>query len=60
MEAEKPAPQNLLRDLLVFTETEQTLTIVGTDTNAHHTIRYSHLMDREFGKTSHSPGRIMW
>ena len=59
MAAEEPASPNLLRDLLVFTETEQTPTIVETDTNAHHTIRYSHLMDREFAKTSHSPGRIM-
>ena len=36
--AEEPAPPNLLSDLLVFTETEQIPTIVGTDANAHHTI----------------------
>ena len=36
MAAEEPAPTNLLRDLLVFTEKEQTSTIVGTDANAHH------------------------
>ena len=36
--AEEPAPPNLLRDLLDFTENEQIPTIVGTDTNAHHTI----------------------
>ena len=39
--AEEPAPPNLLRDLLVFTENEQIPTIVGTDANAHHTIRGS-------------------
>ena len=38
MAAEEPAPPNLLSDLLVFTETEQIPTIVGTDANAHHTI----------------------
>ena len=38
MAAEKLAPPNLLRDLLVFTENEQIPTIVGTDANAHHTI----------------------
>ena len=38
MAAEKPAPPNLLRDLLVFTEIEQIPTILGTDANAHHTI----------------------
>ena len=38
MTAEEPAPPNLLRDLLVFTENEQIPTIVGTDANAHHTI----------------------
>ena len=38
MTAEKPAPPNLLRDLLVFSENEQIPTIVGTDANAHHTI----------------------
>ena len=38
MAAEKPAPPNLLRDLLVSTENEQIPTIVGTDANAHHTI----------------------
>ena len=37
MAAEEPAPPNLLRDLLVFTENEQIPTIVGTDANAHHT-----------------------
>ena len=36
--AEEPVPPYLLRDLLVFTENEQTPTIVGTDANAHHTI----------------------
>ena len=41
MAAEEPAPPNLLRDLLVFTENEQIPTIVGTDANAHHTIRGS-------------------
>ena len=38
MAAEEPAPPNLLRNLLVFTESEQIPTIVGTDANAHHTI----------------------
>ena len=38
MAAEEPAPSNLLRDLLVFTENEQIPTIVGTDAIAHHTI----------------------
>ena len=38
MAAEEPAPPNLLRDLLVLTEIEQILTILGTDANAHHTI----------------------
>ena len=38
MAAEEPAPPNLLRDLLVFTEIEQIPTILGTDANAHHTI----------------------
>ena len=38
MAVEEPTPPNLLRDLLVFTENEQILTIVGTDANAHHTI----------------------
>ena len=38
MAAEEPAPPNLLRDLLVFTENEQIPTIAGTDANAHHTI----------------------
>ena len=37
MAAEEPAPPNLLRDLLVFTEIEQIPTILGTDANAHHT-----------------------
>ena len=36
--AEEPAPPNLLRDLLVFTENQQTPTVVGTDANAHNTI----------------------
>ena len=36
--AEEPAPPNLLRDLLIFTENEQIPTIIGTDANAHHTI----------------------
>ena len=38
MGTKEPAPPNLLRDLLVFTENEQMSTIVGTDTNAHQTI----------------------
>ena len=38
MAAKEPAPPNLVRDLLVFTENEQIPTIVGTDANAHHTI----------------------
>ena len=38
MAAEELAPPSLLRVLLVFTENEQILTIVGTDANAHHTI----------------------
>ena len=38
MAAEEPAPPNLLRDLLVFTEIEQIPTILKTDANAHHTI----------------------
>ena len=38
MAAKKPAPFNLLRDLLVFTENEQFPTIAGYDVNAHHTI----------------------
>ena len=38
MAAEEPAQPNLLRNLLVFTENEQTPTIVGTDANPHHTI----------------------
>ena len=38
MAAEEPAPPNLLRDLLVFTENEQIPTIVGTDADAHHTV----------------------
>ena len=38
MPAEEPAPPNLLRDLLVFTENEQISTIVGTDANTHHSI----------------------
>ena len=38
MPAKEPAPSNLLRDLLVFTEKEQIPTMVGTDANAHHTI----------------------
>ena len=38
MAAEEPAPPNLLRDLLVFTEIEQILTILKTDANARHTI----------------------
>ena len=38
MAAEEPAPPNLLRDMLVFTDNEQIPTIVGTDANAHHTI----------------------
>ena len=37
MTAEEPAPPNLLRDLLIFTENELIPTIVGTDANAHHT-----------------------
>ena len=41
MAAEEQAPPNLLRDLLVFTENEQIPTIVGTDANAHYTIRGS-------------------
>ena len=41
MAAEEPAPPNLLRDLLVFTENEQIPIIVGTDANAHQTIRGS-------------------
>ena len=36
--AEEPAPRNLLRDLLLFTENKQIPTIVGADANAHHTI----------------------
>ena len=38
MAVEEPAPPNLLRDLLVFTENKQIPTYVGTDANAHHTI----------------------
>ena len=38
MAAKEPAPPNLLRDLVVFTEIEQIPTILGTDANAHHTI----------------------
>ena len=38
MAAEEPAPPNLLRDQLVFTENEQIPTIVGTNANAHHII----------------------
>ena len=38
MAAEEPAPPNLLRNLLVFTENEQMSAYVGTDTNALHTI----------------------
>ena len=38
MTAKEPAPPNLLRDLIVFTENERFPTIVGTDANAHHTI----------------------
>ena len=38
MAADEPAPPNLLRDPLVFTENEQIPTIVGADANAHHTI----------------------
>ena len=38
MAAEEPAPPNLLRDPLIFTQNEQIPTIVGTDANAHHTI----------------------
>ena len=38
MAAEKPAPPNLLRDLLVFRENEEIPTIVETDAYAHHTI----------------------
>ena len=38
MAAEEPAPPNLLRNLLVFTENEQIPTIVETDANAHHTM----------------------
>ena len=34
MAAEEPAPPNLLKDLFVFAENEQTSTIVGTDPNA--------------------------
>ena len=34
MAAEEPAPPNLLRDLLVFTEIEQIPTILKTDANA--------------------------
>ena len=41
MAAEEPAPPNLLRDLLVFTENKQIPTIVRTDANAHHTARGS-------------------
>ena len=36
MAAKEPAPLNLLRYLLVFTENEQISTVVGTDANAHH------------------------
>ena len=35
---EEPAPPNLLRNLLVFTENERSPTTVGTNANAHHTI----------------------
>ena len=38
MAASEPAPPNLLKNLLVFTENEQIPTIVGTDANAHNTI----------------------
>ena len=38
MAVEEPAPPNLLKNLLVFTEIEQIPTILGTDANAHHTI----------------------
>ena len=38
MAAEEPAPLDLLRDLLVFTENEQIPNVVGTDANARHTI----------------------
>ena len=38
MAAEEPAPPNLLRDLLDFTENEQIPIIVGTDANAYQTI----------------------
>ena len=38
MAAKEPAPPNLLRDLLVFTENEPIPTVVGTDANTHHTI----------------------
>ena len=38
MEAEEPAPLDLLRDLLVFTENEQIPNVVGTDANARRTI----------------------
>ena len=38
MATEEPAPPNLLRDLLVFTENERISTIAGTDANANHTI----------------------
>ena len=37
MVAEEPDPPNLLKDLSVFTDNEQTHTIVGIDVNAHHT-----------------------
>ena len=35
MAAEEPAPPNLLKDLLVFTENKQSPIIVGTNANAH-------------------------
>ena len=38
MAAEEPAPPNLLRDLLVFTENERIPAIVGTDANTHYII----------------------
>ena len=38
MTAKEPAPPNLLRNVLVFTENKQIPTVVGTYANAHHTI----------------------
>ena len=38
MANEEPAPPNLLKELLVFTEKEKTPTIIGADANTHHTV----------------------